>query len=171
MNPTHTDFFGDLLNDLLDAGLDFIVCGGVASILHGVERTTLDLDISVSLKPDHVHKLISTMEHLGLVPRVPVNPNILGDPAEVEKIIREKHAVVFTFIHPKDVYIQLDVFLLHDLRYETLLPDAIDMPFRGKTLKVLSAEKLVALKRAIHPPRKKDELDIHTLENIIRERS
>jgi hypothetical protein len=39
------DFFGDVLEDLRSSGLEFIVCGGVAAILHGIERTTLDIEL------------------------------------------------------------------------------------------------------------------------------
>lgn len=36
-----------LIVDLAKAGVEFVVCGGVACVLHGVERVTMDLDIRV----------------------------------------------------------------------------------------------------------------------------
>lgn len=37
------DFFGRVILDLLDADLDLILYGGMAAVIHGVERTTLDV--------------------------------------------------------------------------------------------------------------------------------
>ena len=93
MNLERTDFFGDLIESMLEKELDFIVCGGVAAILHGVERTTLDLDISVSLEPSNVPRLLTAVKRIGLRPRIPVNPEILADPREVEKLVSEKHQI------------------------------------------------------------------------------
>jgi len=164
------DHFHDVLTSLTATGLDFIVCGGMAAILHGVERTTLDIDLSVSLAPANVPKLVAAMEKLGLQSRVPVNPLVLADPDEVRKIIEQKHAVVFTFIHPRDPFLHVDIFLVPDLQYEKLIPHAVEKEFSGGTLKVLSAEHLLKLKKAIRPPRKKDEWDIEALEEILRQR-
>ncbi|MBN1268250.1 MAG: nucleotidyl transferase AbiEii/AbiGii toxin family protein [Kiritimatiellae bacterium] len=170
MTRGREDFFGDLLEDLLEAGLEFVLCGGMAAVLHGVERTTLDLDISVSLDPGNVPRLAAVMESLGLRPRVPVNPHILGEAEEVARLVREKHAVVFTFVHPDDPFLHVDIFIKPELTYERLIGHAVDMPFRGRTLKVLSAESLLELKRAIQPPREKDKMDIAVLEKLIREK-
>lgn len=35
---------GGLLAALAEAGVEFVVCGGVAVVLHGVERVTMDLE-------------------------------------------------------------------------------------------------------------------------------
>jgi hypothetical protein len=102
--------FEELLLGLRETGVDFIVCGGLAAVLHGVERPTLDLDIAISLSPENVGRLLQATEALGLRPRVPVDPAILADPMAVQQIVEEKHAVVFTFIHPNDPLLSLDIF-------------------------------------------------------------
>jgi hypothetical protein len=161
------DPFGDLLEQLQQTDLEFIVCGGMAAIIHGVERTTLDLDLSVSLTPANVPKLVQAVEHLGLRPRVPVNPAILANGEEVDRMIQEKHAVVFTFIDPANPFFQLDIFLLPELRYEKLAPFSEVHTFRGNPLRVLTAQKLLELKEAIEPPRPKDQMDIQILRQLL----
>lgn len=41
------NYLKEMLVTLTDAGVEFVVGGGVACVLHGVERVTLDLDIAV----------------------------------------------------------------------------------------------------------------------------
>ncbi len=38
-----------ILSELKMQNVRFIVCGGVAAVLHGVERMTMDIDISLDL--------------------------------------------------------------------------------------------------------------------------
>ncbi len=162
------DRFGDLLERLQQSGLEFIVCGGMAAVIHGVERTTLDLDISVSLRPSNIPNLVRAAEASGLVPRVPVDPFMLGDADTLHMMIHEKQAIVFTFIHPKDPFIHLDVFLVPELRYENLVDYSEIHSFRNNPLRVLSAQKLLELKESIDPPRPKDLMDILVLREIVK---
>mgnify|MGYP000630663523 CR=1 FL=1 len=41
--------YEEILSMLVDSGVDFIIAGGVACVLHGVERVALDVDIAVAL--------------------------------------------------------------------------------------------------------------------------
>jgi len=43
-SPTNADV-GELVRRLVDAGVEFIVVGGAAAVLHGAPITTEDLDI------------------------------------------------------------------------------------------------------------------------------
>ena len=159
--------FKDLIVALCASGVDYIVAGGVAAILHGVPRVTLDLDISVDMRPENVRRLIQTMSELGLVPRAPVPPETLLHPEAVEKIIKDKGALVFTFIDPNDALRHVDVFLTRELSYAALIPESSLRKLDGHDVRVVSAKHLLRLKQAIRPPRDKDLLDIATLKKIV----
>ena len=105
-------------------------------------------------------------ENLGLIPRVPLNPRSLIDPAVRRVVLEEKKAIVFTFLHPVRPSLQLDVFLRPDLAYEALSQDAEWMNLEERKIQVLNRQKLLALKKAIQPPRPKDLLDIAALEGM-----
>ena len=47
-----TGRFLEILTELHDHGVDFVIVGGVAAALHGGSRATFDLDIVPSLAPD-----------------------------------------------------------------------------------------------------------------------
>ena len=114
-----------ILNALSDAGVEFIVGGGMACILQGVERLTMDVDVAVMMQEKNWERLVKVTENLGLIPRVPLNPRSLIDPAVRRVVLDEKKAIVFTFLHPDRPSLQLDVFLRPDLAYEVLLKDCL----------------------------------------------
>jgi len=138
----------------------------MACILQGVERLTMDVDVAVRIQEKNWERLVKVTENLGLIPRVPLNPRSLIDPAVRRVVLDEKKAIVFTFLHPDRPFLQLDVFLRPDLAYEVLLQDAQWMNLEGRKIQVLNRQKLLALKKAIQPPRPKDLLDIAALEGM-----
>jgi len=54
--------FGSLLGDLNDAGVRYVVVGGIAVIRHGVVRATRDLDVVVALDDETESRLSELME-------------------------------------------------------------------------------------------------------------
>ena len=55
---------GELLRRLADAGVEFIVVGGAAAVLHGAPITTEDLDIVHRRSPENVSRLKSLLDEL-----------------------------------------------------------------------------------------------------------
>ncbi|HEY8241636.1 MAG TPA: hypothetical protein VIH35_09325, partial [Kiritimatiellia bacterium] len=84
----------EILFTLKDDGVEFIIGGGVAAVLHGVERVTMDLDIAIDLSPDNIERFKRAAGRLGLKPRVPVAIEKLADPATVNQMVQEKGALV-----------------------------------------------------------------------------
>jgi hypothetical protein len=156
----------DILIALCDEGLDYIVCGGIAVVLHGVERLTMDIDISIDFESGNVRRLITAMETLGLNPRVPVAVEGLCDETTRKRWMHEKGAVVFSFIDPDRPYRQLDVFLESPIPYASLRKSAVSIELDGRTVMIASIDDLVAMKSAIKAPRQKDEEDIAALIRI-----
>lgn len=159
--------YEEIISALIDADVDFIVGGGVACVLHGVERVTMDVDLAVATKPENFSRFLGVMEDLGLKPRVPVDPRSLLDDRVLDNIIKEKHALVFSFLDPDLPTRQVDIFLRSDLNHEALSPHVETVEFRGKVLKLVSKRKLLDIKLAISPPRTKDQIDIEFLQKNV----
>ncbi len=139
---SHESHLIEILCTLQDRGVDFVVAGGVAAVLHGVERMTLDLDVAVSLDPNNLRCFLSALDELRLVPRAPIPADTILDAARVEELIREKNALVFTFWNPQELTI------------------------RGRTIRVASRRKLIEMKSRVRPIREKDLNDIKALTKI-----
>jgi hypothetical protein len=155
--------YEEILAALVDADVDFIVGGGVACVLHGVERVTMDVDVAVATDPTNFANFLSVMEKLGLKPRVPVDPRSLLDQSVLDHIIHEKQALVFSFLDPDVPTRQVDMFLRSDLNHQAMTQHVETVEFRGKSLKLVSKQKLLEIKLAIDPPRVKDQIDIEFL--------
>ena len=155
-----------IIKTLSEFDVDFIICGGVALVLHGIERLTMDLDISIDFRKDNVEKFLKAMKKMGLVPRAPVPAECLLDPVERERIITEKNALVFTFIDVNNPYKQVDVFLIKNLSYDLLKNDIEEIEINKYKIKVVSKNMLLKLKKAIYPLRDKDTFDIQCLEKM-----
>lgn len=158
----------EIIGTLAGGGVDFIVCGGVALVLHGVERMTLDLDLSVGMDHDNLERFLHAMKKLGLVPRVPVPAESLLDVEKRREMVHEKNALVFSFFDPKNPYRQVDVFIADSFSYDALKNHVETVKIGKVNVRLLTKEKLLDMKRAINPPRDKDLFDIKALEDIMK---
>ncbi len=163
------NFILDLLKKLVMNEVDFVVCGGIACVLQGCERTTFDLDIAVSFENENIERLVSFFkENSVFIPRIPEPIEKLKDKATREKWIKEKNALVYTLI-TKDGMFQIDIFLWYPIDFETLKRNADVFKIEGIEIKVSSKEDLIKAKEMINPLRDKDLLDIKELKRIIDE--
>jgi hypothetical protein len=159
-----------ILSRMAEAEVRFVVAGGVAAVLHGVERLTLDLDIALQMTSSNLENFLTVMKEFSLTPRVPVAPEVLLDPSAVRRIVEEKHAVVFTFHDVDRPLYHVDVFLTENLSYNALAVDSIVFPVEGREVHLVSLSKLIELKEQIDPPRPKDEMDLKELRRVMEER-
>lgn len=156
----------DILLALVDSNVSFVVAGGVAAVLHGVERLTLDLDIALDLSPENVRRFLAVMRSMHMTPRVPVPPEALMEPDKVRAMVEEKHAIVFTFADADSPLLHVDVFLKADLSFAALNQDAIVLVVDGRSIRTTSRQQLIRMKQAINPPRDKDLADIKALQRM-----
>jgi len=156
----------EILDVLLQEKVSFIVCGGVAAIIHGVERMTIDIDLSIKWTKENVRRAETAFQRLRLRPRVPLRLESLVDEQMRKALVREKNALVFSLVDAENPFRHVDLFLIDELSYSVLLPHSQVK----RRIRVLSPEKLLSLKEAISPQREKDLLDIASLRTIIRDR-
>lgn len=78
------DPYYQILTELARARVEFVLGGGLACVLQGAERVTMDVDIAVLMSPPNFQGFLAVMDRLGLKPRVPVPPQQLLDLAVVE---------------------------------------------------------------------------------------
>jgi hypothetical protein len=60
----------NLLQRLSDAGIEFVVVGGVAAVLHGSSLVTRDLDVCAELSSQNLRKLRDALRDLHPVHRI-----------------------------------------------------------------------------------------------------
>ena len=92
---------------------------------------------------------------------------ILVEEANVCALQEQKGALVFSFRDPRDPIRVVDLFIKPELSYEALSPGSVSVDLRGRSIRVVSKQRLLAIKQSVKPMRPKDELDIAALRAMI----
>jgi hypothetical protein len=158
--------FEPLFKTLNETGVRYVVVGGLAVVLHGHARMTVDIDLVVDLDEEQAMKAIDALVAMGLRPRVPVNPRDFADRAIRESWIRERGMQVFSMIDPSNPMRVVDLFVSHPVPFEELWSRSEEFKLPNSTVRVASIPDLIAMKRMTGRPL--DRSDIEHLEAILR---
>jgi hypothetical protein len=157
----------EVIKKLSENRIDFVVCGGVACILQGCDRSTYDLDINVALSDDNLKAAVNLFRKMKFYPRIPEPFEALLDVRRRESWVREKNAIVYTVLSDKGE-IQIDIFLVYSIDYKELKQNADIFKIEGCDIYVSSKEDLINAKRNVKPLRDKDIYDIKQLEELLK---
>lgn len=150
--------FADLLRLLSEAGVEFVVVGGLAVISHGHARTTLDLDVCYARSPENIRKLASALQ--------PIHPRLRGAPEGLpffwdERTLR--NGLNFTLVTDLG---DLDLFgeVTGLGNYNDIALRAVEVDLRGISVRILALDDLIRSKAAAG--RAKDLVDLEALRAI-----
>jgi len=118
----------------------------------------------IDLSEDNVGRLVGVLERLGYVPRVPVAAGELVSREKREARIREKGAVVFTFVDPKTPLKHVDIFLSNPTDFEDAYARRQLIPVGDTAISAVSLDTLIRMKEAAGRPR--DLEDVRHLKMI-----
>jgi len=82
--------FENLFHSLNDESVRYLVAGGIAVNLYGIERATADIDIVLDIKEENLSKFIKVAKKLDLRPKVPVALDDFADENKREEWKYEK---------------------------------------------------------------------------------
>jgi hypothetical protein len=142
------DFIG-LFGVLAAANVRFVVVGGLAVLLHGVDRLTADVDLVIDLAPDAAARTVSALTDSGYRPLAPVQALEFADPAKRAGWQRDRGMQVFSLWDSRNVRPTVDVLLESPVDFDELWRNAVEMPLGGLTVRVASIEHLIRMKEAI----------------------
>lgn len=152
-----------ILRRLTARGVDFVVIGGIAAVLHGSARATFDLDLCFAADSANLEALGEVLTALdarlrGVPEEIPFTP----DAATLRQVeiltLRTALGDLDVLARPAGV-----------TRYETLRRGADRYDLGGFSVLVASVADLIAMKRAVG--RAKDRADVEELEAILRLRA
>ncbi len=136
-----------LLGALHNAGVEFILVGGVAARAHGASRLTQDVDVSYARNVANLERVVTAL--------APFQPYLRGAPRGLpfEWTVRTLQAGLN---FPLTTTVG-DIDLLGEIvgggAYEDLLPHTITAEIFGKPTKVLDVPWLIRVKRAAGRPK------------------
>jgi hypothetical protein len=158
-------YYFEILKELFNRKIDYLIVGGLAVNLYGVPRVTQDIDIIISFDKENILELNGVVKNLGYIPRLPgVDPEGLSDPAVRGDWIKNKNLKAFSFYHPKDVYKIIDVVLVHPLDFAKAFQNKTIKEVQGITINLVSVDDLIKMKSV--SGRQQDLSDIELLRKI-----
>jgi len=149
---------------LNDAGVQYILVGGMAVVAHGYGRSTQDINIVIRLRPEDVYATFSALDSLGYSPRVPVTAEQFANAAQRKQWIIEKGMMVLNFHSDRYAQLPVDVFVAEPFDFPTEYDSAMIVKVAGVPVRVLRLDALLRLKRAAGRPQ--DLADVAELEAL-----
>jgi predicted nucleotidyltransferase len=159
-----TDFLS-VLKVFQDSGVRYVLVGGLAVLLHGIDRLTADVDVVVDLAPDQASRAVEGLLTAGFKPGVPVDARLFADAAVRERWRTESGMLVFSFWDPENRRPTVDLFADYPMDFELLYRDAVALPLAGVSVRVASLPHLIEIKKAAGRP--KDIDDARRLAEIV----
>lgn len=131
------DQYQDVFASLRSRGVEYVVIGGIAAILHGVPRTTFDLDILIEATTQNAERLLAALREARM------GTASMTDAADL-------------LAHEITVFedrVRIDVQTsTPGLSYEDARAHRVPMSFRGIEFFVVSRDDLISAKSAAGRP-------------------
>jgi hypothetical protein len=141
-------------------GVEFIVIGGQAAVLHGSPIPTVDVDLSYRRTRENLQRLAAALKSL--------NPTLRGAPADLPFRLDSESLALganFTFdtsAGPLDLLGWVEPLGT----YDDFVSRAVTIEVAGAPIQVISLDDLIAIKRHLRRP--KDQVVLFQLEAIRR---
>ena len=139
----------DILHRLVDAGVEFVLIGGLAAVAHGSQFVTEDVDVCAPLSASNLQRIVAALNGLNArFSKSGCSDPLPDDPGE---LLGFKNLYLDTSQGPIDLLSEVDGLG----QYEQVNQGAIEMDFGEYRCRVLGIDALIAAKQAINRPKDK----------------
>lgn len=141
-----------MIHALCDAGVEFIIVGGVAGNIHGAARATFDADIVYRRTPENLRRTANALQPFQ--PRLRGAPDGLPFRLDVPTLERGLNFTLITSLGSLDLIGEI----AGGGNYDELLPDTSLTSLFEQSCRVLNLDKLIEVKRAAGRPKDFDAI-------------
>jgi hypothetical protein len=159
--------FKKLFLSLNRASIKYMVAGGIAVNLYGIERATADVDIVLQLEEGNLLKFINVAEKLGLRPKIPVKLEDFIDPKKRKSWRMDKGMMVFSLYDPKNPFFLIDIFTEMPFDFDAVYKQRKKIKFENIFIPVVPIKELIGMKERSGRPQ--DRADVFYLKRIVNE--
>ncbi|HME41932.1 MAG TPA: nucleotidyl transferase AbiEii/AbiGii toxin family protein [Syntrophorhabdales bacterium] len=161
------ELFRNIFSCLNRKSVTYLVAGGVAVNLYGIERATADLDIVVLLEKSNLERFVEAIRELALKPKLPVKLEDFVDDEKRGSWLTEKNMKVFSLYDPQNPFFLLDVLIEAPFDIRAMHSRRKELRFEDTVIPVVAIQDLIAMKEASDRPQ--DRADVFHLRKIIEE--
>lgn len=154
-------FFVEFFKALERAQVRYLLVGGVALHVHGVPRSTADIDLFVDLEPENVRRFLDAIESFGYRPAVPVAAADLADEEARSRWRTEKNMVVLGFRSDTQRTVPVDVFVAEPFPFGEAYRRRKSSPIEGTGVRIstIGLDDFIAMKEAAGRAQDLDDAD------------
>lgn len=156
--------FLSLFTVLAATGMRFVVVGGLAMVLHGIDRLTADADLVVDLTADELPAAISALLAAGYRPLAPVDAHALTNAETRANWIATKGMRVFSFWDTTHTRPTVDILIDSPVPFDELWTNATMTQIGSLQIAIASPPDLIRLKQ--ETGRDRDAADIEKLKTL-----
>jgi len=153
-----TDFLS-LFAVLHAARVPYVVVGGLAMLLHGIDRVTGDIDLVIDLSPGTSTDLVEALTEAGYRPFAPVDPTLLANEAVREQWRLERGMEVFSLWDTTNRRPTVDLLLACPVPFTELLNDSVTVTIGAVQIRVASVAHLIGMKQQTARPRDLEDVE------------
>ena len=144
--------------------MKYLVAGGIAVNLYGIERATADIDIVLKVDEKNLSKFVRVAKKLGLQPRLPLALDDLIDGEKRKSWIVDKDMVVYSLYDAKNPFFILDIFVQEPFHFEEVYEKRKKIEFENTVIPLVPIKALIAMKE--NSDRPQDKADVFYLKKI-----
>jgi hypothetical protein len=159
-----TDFVR-LFGVLAAARIRFVVVGGLALLLHGLDRLTADVDLVIDLSTEAAQDAVRALTAAGYRPLAPVDPLALADPAQRSEWQTNRGMQVFSFWDSTNTCPTVDIMLAPVVGFDELWRHARVESIGGVEVRIASVPHLIRMKEAAGRPQ--DRTDVERIKQML----
>lgn len=139
--------FEAIVRALNEAGVRFIVVGGIAVIAHGYGRNTRDVDLVIQLQPGTISNAFAALQTLGYHPRIPITSAQFADAGIRAEWIRKKGMKVLNFHSDAHRETPIDLLISEPFDFEEEYRSAlVQESAPGLSIRIVRLESLLRMK-------------------------
>ncbi|MEW6213942.1 MAG: hypothetical protein AB1478_01860 [Nitrospirota bacterium] len=161
------EIFKKLFSSLNKESVKYMVAGGIAINLYGIERATADIDIILNLDKENLLKFVGVAKRLGLKPKVPVKLEDFINAEKRKSWIIDKNMKVFSLYDSKNPFFLLDIFVEMPFDFDEVYKQRKRIKFEDTIIPVVPMKELIKMKEKSDRPQ--DRADVFYLRKIMEE--
>ncbi|WP_234981636.1 hypothetical protein [Fontimonas thermophila] len=144
---------------LNEAGVRYLVAGGLAVNAHGYIRFTADIDLVIALDANNIISAFAALALIGYRPAIPVTADQFADTTQRRRWIEEKGMQVLNFFSDRHRETSVDVFVYEPFDFEQEYERALVGEIApGLPARFVSIPTLIHMKEAAGRPRDLDDI-------------
>ncbi len=153
-----------IIRALNEAGVEYLIVGGVAVNAHGFERYTKDVDLVIGLDPQNITQGLHALESIDYHMSIPVSPQEFASRENREMWKTEKNMIVLKLWSDQHQRTPIDVFIYEPFNFQNEYTNRKIEKIEGLEAPIVSLESLFKMKREAN--RNQDLIDIENLQRI-----